>query len=874
MKQTYWKDIRRAFGKSKGRFLSIMLLMMLGSFALVGLKVTGPDMQSTASSYLKKHNTMDLAVMSDYGLSSDDQKELSSIKGATVEYGYLADVTIKGTDDAVRVFSKTKDISTFELVSGRFAKNSSEIVLSAQLKGTYKIGDTITFSQGQTKSLKKNTFTVVGFANSSEILSTTGLGSSTAGDGLLSSYAIVAPSAFSSDVYTIARIRYNDLKALNPFTDTYSQKLAKHQKALDELLADNGEQRLSSLKSSAQSQIDASQKQLDAAKAQVAQQETLLSSLPQEQAAALQAQLTQAKATITSNEKALASAKADMQALTKPSYTSYTRSTLPGGEGYETYGSSTDSISSIGNLFPVVLYLVAALVTFTTMTRFVDEERTNSGILKALGYDNKAVILKFVIYGFVASMIGTLIGIVAGHYLLYRIIAEIITGSMTIGSTHYAFYWSYTLLAIFLGLISAVLPAYLIARRELSEKPSQLLLPKPPVKGAKVWLEHLPFIWNRLSFTHKVTVRNIFRYKTRMLMTVFGVAGSVSLLFAGLGIQSSLGKVVDNQFKTLMPYDMMVVTNGQTPASLDKFLDSKDVSKEKGITYKSLTETISGVTEKQTVSVMATKSKNFGSFVNLKDAKTKKALHLSDKGAIISEKLAKLYKVKAGDSISITDDSGKKRKVKIAAIAEMNVGHYLFMTDSYYQKLFGEKASTNAYFIKLKNASSSNIADQSTKLLKEDNVTAVLQNASLIKTVQSVVKSLNGAMTILVIVSVMLAVVILYNLTNINVAERIRELSTIKVLGFYNNEVTMYIYRETISLSLIGILLGLVAGKILHQVIMGMIGSSSILFGTEVGFSIYATPIITIILILLVLGFMVNNRLRRVDMLEALKSVD
>lgn len=149
------------------------------------------------------------------------------------------------------------------------------------------------------------------------------------------------------------------------------------------------------------------------------------------------------------------------------------------------------------------------------MTRFVDEERTNSGILKALGYDNKAVILKFVIYGFVASMIGTLIGIVAGHYLLSRIIAEIITSSMTIGSTHYAFYWSYTLLAVFLGLISAVLPAYLIARRELSEKPSQLLLPKPPVKGAKVWLEHLPFIWNRLSFTHKVTVRNIFRYIVR-----------------------------------------------------------------------------------------------------------------------------------------------------------------------------------------------------------------------------------------------------------------------------------------------------------------------------------------------------------------------
>lgn len=878
-KKTYWKDIRKSFGSSKGRFLSIMLLMMLGAFAFVGLKVTGPDMQATASQYLKKHNTMDLSVIASYGFSDDDKEELDSIKNADVEYGYLTDVTVKNTDDAIRVFSKSTSISTYELVSGRLPKSSDEIALASTMKDDYKVGDTISFTQSDEDGILKNTtYKIVGFVNSSEILSTTSLGSSTAGDGSLSNYAVVTESAFDTDTYTIARISYDDLKTLNPFSESYKQKVADRQDELDDLLSDNAEQRLASLKSDAQAEVDANQEKVDSAKAQLAAQESALASLSAEQQAAAQSSIDQAQAEITESESEIQEAQAKIDAMTEPTYTSYTRSTLPGGEGYQTYESSTSSISSIGNIFPVVLYVVAALVTFTTMTRFVDEERTNSGILKALGYSNSDVIKKFVIYGFVASMIGTVLGIVAGHYLLSRIIAQIVTSDTTLGETHLYFYWNYTAIALVLALISAVLPAFLIAKNELSEKPAQLLLPKPPVKGSKIFLERIGVIWRRLSFTHKVTARNIFRYKQRMLMTIFGVAGSVALLFAGLGIRSSLGNVIENQFTNLMPYDMIVVKNDDNSSSENQevkdFMDSNKVSQYQSIYFTTLSETISGLTDKQTVSIMVSSGDDFGDFIHLKDASSGDSLTLSDDGIIISEKLASLYHVEAGDSFTLKDSDGKKHTVKVAAVAEMNVGHYLFMSQNVYQKIFGETPNDNAYLVTLKNDSSSNIEKLSTKLLAMSGVSVVSQNSSLVKTVKSVVASLNGAMTILIVVSILLAVVILYNLTNINVAERIRELSTIKVLGFYDKEVTMYIYRETISLSLIGIIVGLIGGKYLHQVIMGMIGSDSIMFGTTVGWDIYAIPIAVIVIILLALGWLVNHILKTVDMLEALKSVD
>ncbi|TDE71790.1 FtsX-like permease family protein, partial [Streptococcus vicugnae] len=698
-KKTYWKDIRKSIGSSKGRFLSIMLLMMLGAFAFVALKVTGPDMQRTASDYLKKQNAMDLSVIASYGFSEDDVKELDSIKNSHVEYGYLTDVTIKNTDDAIRVFSKSKKISKYELVSGSYPKTSDEIALASTMKKKYHLGDTITFTQSDEQGILKQTaFRVVGFVNSSELLSKSSLGTSSAGNGVLKYYAIVPESAFDSDYYTIARIRYDDLKDLNPFSEAYKEKIAQKEDTLDDLLSDNPSQRLKELTSKPQAEIDNSQAKIDEAKKQLESQKAMLAQLPKEQQLAAQSSLEQAQSQITESEKQIKVAQGKIDAMKEPTYTTYTRSTLPGGGGYQTYASSTSSIGSIGNIFPVVLYVVAALVTFTTMTRFVDEERTNSGVLKALGYSNSDVIKKFVIYGFVASMTGTILGVLGGHYVLSRVIAEIVIGDTTLGSTNLYFYWSYTLIAVVFALVSAVLPAFIIARKELSEKPSQLLLPKPPVKGSKIFLERLAFIWRRLSFTHKVTARNIFRYKQRMLMTIFGVAGSVALLFAGLGIQSSLGKIIDNQFSRLMPYDMIVVKNDDSSnqKELKEFLDSDKVSQYQSIYLSHLTENISDLSDKQDISIMVSQVKDFGDFIHLKDAKTGNNLSLTDDGVIISEKLASLYGVEAGDTFDLKDQDGQKRSIKVSAVAEMNVGHYLFMSQKAYEKIFNDGVKDNA----------------------------------------------------------------------------------------------------------------------------------------------------------------------------------
>lgn len=878
MKKTYWKDIWQSIRKSKGRFLSILLLLMLGSFALVGLKVTGPDMKQSAIGYLDKHKTLDLAVIADYGLSKDDEQELNRLKQAQVNYGFMTDVTIKDTDSAVRVCSKADKISTYTVNSGRLPKSSDEIALDITLKKDYKIGDSISFTQSEKGLLKKTVYRVVGFVTSSEIWSRTNMGTSTAGDGSLSNYAVVADTAFNSDIPTIARIRYDDLKKLNPFSDAYSKKLRAHQDDLDRILSDNGQQRLEKMQAAAQKKVDNSQKQLKTAKDQLMLQKSALSYLSGSPLAAAQKAVAEEEKKISKSEADIKKAKADIAAMPEPSYHTYNRSTLPGGGGYQTFSSSSDNVSAIGNLFPVVLYLVAVLVTLTTMTRFVDEERTNSGVLKALGYSDKDIIRKFVIYGAIAGLIGTVLGILAGHYVLAPIVANTTTSSLTFNQMHYYFYWNYSLLALAVAFLSTVLPAFLVAKRELTENPAQLLLPKPPAKGAKILLERLPFIWNRLSFTYKVTVRNIFRYKQRMFMTVFGVAGSVALLFAGLGIQSSLGKVIDNQFKQITPYNLLLVKSSRAAETKEKALaealDDKAISQKMAVFYKQIDEEISGLTDKQTVSLEVTDRNNLDGFINLKNVTNDQKLNLTDSGVVITELLARYYHVQAGDSFNFRDENGKKIRLKVSAVAKMNVGHYLFMTDDYYQKKFGGRAEKNACLINLKDDRPANISDQATKLLAMEDVAAVSQNLSIIDTVEVVVTSLNGAMTVLVVTSMLLAIVILYNLTNINVAERIRELSTIKVLGFYNQEVTMYIYRETVSLSFIGILLGLLAGHYLHQVIMRMIGNDNIMFSNIIDGYIYAVPVLTVAFILLALGLLVNRRLKHLDMLEALKSVD
>ncbi|HEL2472387.1 TPA: FtsX-like permease family protein [Streptococcus suis] len=1119
-KKIYWKDMRQSLLSSKGRFLSIFSLMMLGALALTGLKVTAPNMEKTAQAYIASHRMMDLAVISGLGLSQADLDELETIEGATLEAGYFKDVVTNEGQTAIRLFSAPKTLSTYKLVEGEMPSQKGQIALSASFKNRYKLDDTVqvTESDKDGKILTQTSFTLVGFVASAEIWDNETMGMAASGDGQLGGYGLVSQDTFKSEVYTIARIRYDDLVDLPYYSQAYQDRLDQHQEDLEKLLADNDEQRLETIQAEGQTEIDkgeaeigqaqsqldqaagelasgkdqlasgrsefargraklvqseielrtvlaqllqtkfqldeskkeldnqkdkldqnksfldvsheglletaqrleSAKQQLDSQNAQLSQtaseistgranwyqnQQNLnqlianhlqegqtLSDYPdllarqegldaekarldqleadyeqanqaylqgydyyqtkqneynsnlaqyqtwnQEYQAGLaryqaglsqyeqgivaynkgvedyewglsqlessnqllrqeelrleeadkelsqaQSQFSEKKATanqeISQAQTEIAQAKSDLSKLEKAPYQVYTRSSLPGGDGYTTYSNATRSIAAVGNVFPVVLYLVAALVTFTTMARFVDEERTQSGLLKALGYTNRQIMAKFILYGLAAGLVGTIVGIIAGNLLLSPLISNIITQTTVIGPAKLHFYPLWTGLALLLSLASSVLPAYLVARRELTEKPAQLLLPKPPVTGSSIWLEKWPAIWSRLSFTHKVTARNIFRYKLRMLMTIFGVAGTVALLFGGLGIRSSISGVVQRQFGELIHYDMLVVENSRaTEEELDKlthFLQSEQVRQSLPVAFEQLNQTVeeNGQRKNLSISLYISDRRDFGNQVSL-ESSTGQPIKLSDRGIVLTEKLAQIYGVSVGDKLSLTLED-KEVSVRVEAVADMYAGHFIYMTDSYYEQVTGKQKTANAYLVQLKDSQLGHIQTLASQLLAMPAVRSLVQNTSLIDMLTTIAGSLQTIMTILVILSILLGLVILYNLTIINMSERIRELSTIKVLGFHNKEVTMYIYRETIALSLIGMLVGLVGGIYLHKLLLAMIGSDSIRFNPSVGLEVYLIPILAISGILAALGWYVNHHLRKVDMLEALKSVD
>ena len=905
-RKVYWKDLFASFTHSKGRFLSILTLMLLGSLALVGLKVTTPNMHRTANQFIQQQKMLDLAVMGDLGLDQVDQEELLGVKGSRVEFGSLLDLTVKGTGKAIRLFSPPKSLSSFRVTKGRLPKKEEELALASFLEDRYQIGETLTLEEkaGTRSSLKRKQFTIVGFVQSSEMWSQKNLGTAMSGSGNLDAYALVSKEVFTTKLPVMARIQFDDLRSLDSFSQAYQKRLEDHQEELEKLLKDNGKARYQRLKKEADGQIQKGQKelsraketlqsaknQIDQAQKQLDLQETQLSKLapflPAKERVASQEKIHQAKEQLdqkkkdwTAGEKELAKkeeelkkAKTERDQLEIPTYHVYDRKTMPGGQGYLMYSNASSSISAIGNIFPVVLYLVAAMVTFTTMTRFVDEERTNAGVFKALGYRTKDIILKFVLYGFFAGTIGTLLGSLLGHYFLSGIISNIITQGMVIGESREYFYRDITLIALGLSFVASVLPAYWVARKELKEEANLLLLPKPPVSGSKIFLERVHFIWKRLNFTHKVTARNLFRYKQRMLMTIFGVAGSVALLFAGLGIQSSVGSVSKRQFQEILSYELIVAkkTNAsyQESKELTNRLAKSDIKDYRAIYSKVIEASLKNGHDKQTVTMLVTDCADFSPFVSLRSFKQGESLSLK-KGVIISSKLAQLAQVTVGDRLTLDGHS-----FKVAGITENYVGHFIYMDQASYQKIYGERTSENSYLVQLQNSSTQQVQAVSRDMMALAAVKAVSQNASMISLFNSVAKSLDTTMMILVVVSVLLAIVILYNLTNINVAERIRELSTIKVLGFHNKEVTLYIYRETILLSIIGILMGLVGGYYLHQFLIAMIAPDAILFYPKVGLGVFLFPVGGLILLLVLLGIYVDHYLRKVDMLEALKSVD
>ena len=493
--------------------------------------------------------------------------------------------------------------------------------------------------------------------------------------------------------------------------------------------------------------------------------------------------------------------------------------------GYNSFIQDTESIENISKVFPIVFFMVALLISLTSMTRMVEEQRTQIGTLKALGYNKLQIASKYVIYAGLACVIGGVLGMSVGFVLLPQIIWTMyqMMYQMT-DNIHISFniiIGGMGLLLICVCIIGATIYAVL---KELVQTPSTLMRPKAPKMGKRVLLEKIPFIWKRLSFSQKVTVRNIFRYKKRFLMTIIGILGCTALIVVGFGVRDSIRCIMPNQFEKVFNYDMQIgLKNGLEDEQKQKYIISlqEKTELEKVVeTYMTSNIAKNQENEEDVQIIVPKEPKDLDEVINLTDVKTGEKVQLEENAICLTDKVAELLNVKQGDTITLKDSKDKERQVKISNIVENYVYHYVYMSRITYENLYGENYNTNMLFTKNNNLSEEQETNLATEIMNQSEVASISRNSSIMNLLDDTMKSLNYVVIILIVSAGLLAFVVLYNLSNVNISERIRELATIKVLGFYNKEVYSYVTRETVILTAIGIVLGLIGGYFLNYFII------------------------------------------------------
>lgn len=544
--------------------------------------------------------------------------------------------------------------------------------------------------------------------------------------------------------------------------------------------------------------------------------------------------------------------------------------------GYSTYKGSIESLDKIASVFPVFFFLVAALICLTTMTRMVEENRIEIGTLKALGYKDLEISKKFVIYAALASICGSVIGILVGSTILPYIINIAYSSTFTLPEVKINYYTSYIIQSIIASILCTVGAAVIVLKEELRDNPSNLMRAKAPKLGKKILLERITPLWKRLNFNQKVTFRNLFRYKQRMLMTILGISGCMAMLVAGISLEKSNSSFMDIQFEKLLKYDAIVVFKDKATKKENEEYDKnlkelKEYGSSLNIYQESVTFSKEGVSKQIATMYIPENINDLNQYILLNGRVSEEKYHLSDNGAIINEKLARLLDVSKGDNITLTDSNNNLYKVKVDNIAENYTGHYIYLSPTYYKKIFKSDVVYNAQLLKF-NSDKVDENKIASTLMKNDKVV----NITLASKIRSLSESadLGLVMIVIIVASGSLAFVVLYNLININVSERIREISTIKVLGFYDNEVAMYIFRENIILTMLGILMGSIMGKILYVFLVSTAEMDNMMMIPTVSISSYVlSGLITMLFAVLVM-IMMSIKLKNVNMIDALKSIE
>lgn len=536
---------------------------------------------------------------------------------------------------------------------------------------------------------------------------------------------------------------------------------------------------------------------------------------------------------------------------------------------YRDYGACADRMDGIAKVFPVFFFLVAALVCMTTMTRMVDEQRNEMGTLKALGYSKLQIASKYIIYALIASILGSILGCSLGMYLFPTVIFNAWNTLYNIDQIKFLFQPGLILLAS--GSVTGItlLATLYSIYSELIEMPSQLMRPKAAKAGKKILLERITFIWKRLSFLQKVTARNIFRYKKRFFMTIIGIAGCSALLVAGFGINDSISDIVNQQYNVIYHYDATVSAKTSEITSQIKSLKGvKDVYEEDHL---AVTTKIENKDISTTVHIISN-DKKFKDFCTLFNGNNE--FDLDDSSVLISQKMATKLNKKAGDTIKIKDANNKVIKAKIKGVFTNYVGHHIYASESLYKSWNTNAKTTHIYLIKSKKTTKKFERNLGNKIMNIDGVQSVTFYSSLQKNFKDMIKSISYIVVVLVISAACLAFVVLYNLSNVNISERKREIATIKVLGFTRKEVDAYINRETILLTILGSLIGLGIGVGLHHLIMNLAEMDDIMFGRTINSISYVISFVMTIGFNAIINLFMHRKLNKIQMVESLKAVE
>jgi len=812
MKKSLIKNNFKEIIKTRRRFISIMIMAFLGVGFFAGLTASSPDMLDSLDSYTDNNNMYDIRIVSTLGLTDEDISAIKNIDEVENVYGIQ-------TKDSLATISDKENVC--KVIEYNENINTPEIIYGklptnsneCLLDSKYTISENIENFIGKEITLNNND---VDYNNNPIFTQKTfkivGIASTPIYISNERGTSSIGSGTISYFIYT-----KDDVINLNYYTE-----IGIHVKNAKNLVTN-------------------SNKYLDKINSCLSKIETI---------------------------------KEEHQTSKMGKVTWYIQDRTD-NIGYSDIFDAIKTMSNISKVFPVIFYLVAVLISLTSMARMIEEERIEIGTLKSLGYTNLQIISKYIIYSAIACILGGILGMSVGFYLLPTIVWNLYSLIYTIPNFHLNYQLDLGLAGTLIAFLCIGGTTILVACKELKEMPSVLMRPKAPKNGKKIFLEKISFIWNKLNFSKKITTRNIFRYKKRALMTIVGIAGCTGLMVTGFGIKDSIADIPEKQFGEIFKYNLSVaITDSNKTSNITSYINNNSEIDSYSEIY-ATTSTIKNSNGSFDVSVFVPNSnEDFKKSCNLYDYKSKEAINLNQNGIIITDKIAEELELKVGDTVKLIDGNNIEYNLKIIQIAENYVSHYVYMSKEYYEANI-KNYQTNMILINAnKNITDDQLKTISEELLTLDGTASVSVISTLVSSIEDMLGTLNYVVIILVVASALLAFVVLYNLANINIGERQREIATLKVLGFYDNEVDSYINKENIIFTVVGILLGLIFGFFLTSSVVVSVEIDKLRFIRRIKPISYVYSVLITLIFSFIVNKVIHFVLKKIDMIESLKSVE